>query len=307
MNDHSSHATVPVIKGKSRQAFFYERSVAQARTIGRSVGLFVASAISIMYMFQKDIEHGKQASQGANRTGLTVHSDTLYTKVSSISKSPSELPIAPYSKTNEKLLKLLDDYIRYLVDKFGCTDNSTLRYHIIMYRQGDATGEDADAARKADLMRGIAIRLIIRMGGGVDIVFSAKRHAPGSKRDSQGEPYDIGFTLRTREGFDMYMMIQNSSGVSLLCQHTDESMKYGIQAFHAVKRVGLTNAGSAAIAIVIDFTVESPEIAKRALEIMKTESLDLPDNLQKEWEELSSLKDVIIENIKKQKKIMGGR
>jgi len=69
----------------------------------------------------------------------------------------------------------------------------------------------------------------------------------------------------------------------------------------------LTNAGSAAIAIVIDFTVESPEIAKRALEIMKTESLDLPDNLQKEWEELSSLKDVIIENIKKQKKIMGGR
>ena len=147
-NDHSSYATVPVIKGKSRQAFFYERSVAQARSIGRSTGLFVASAISIMFMFQKDIEHGREASQGTNRTGVTVHSDSLYTKVRSISKSPLELPITPYSKMNERLLKLLDDYIRYLVDKFGCTDNSTLRYHIITYLQGDATGEHADAARK---------------------------------------------------------------------------------------------------------------------------------------------------------------
>ena len=60
-------------------------------------------------------------------------------------------------------------------------------------------------------MRGIAMRLIIRMEGGVDIVFSAKRHGPGSKRDGEGEPYDIlGFTLSMREGFDMYMMVQNS-------------------------------------------------------------------------------------------------
>ena len=79
----------------------------------------------------------------------------------------------------------------------------------------------------------------------------------------------------------MYMMVQNSSKVSLLC-HTDESMKYCIQAFHTVKRVGLTNARSAAI--VIDFTIESPEIAKQALEIMRTETLDLPDILQKKFE-----------------------
>ena len=69
-------------------------------------------------------------------------------------------------------------------------------------------------------------------------------------------------------------------------------MKYGIQAFHSVKSVGLKDAGSAAI--VVDFTVESPAKAKRALEIMRTEPLDLPDNLQKEWEELSYLKDIIM-------------
>ena len=37
--------------------------------------------------------------------------------------------------------------------------------------------------------------------------------------------------------------------------------------------MGLTNAGSAAI--VIDFMVESPEIATRALEIMRTEHNNL--------------------------------
>ena len=55
-------------------------------------------------------------------------------------------------------------------------------------------------------------------------------------------------------------------------------------------------------AIVVDFTVESPAKAKRALEIMRTEALDLPDDLQKEWKKLSYLKDVITEQIKKQKK-----
>jgi hypothetical protein len=280
-----------VIEGIDRQQHFYESLVARPRQLGRPAGLAVATVNGVVYMYQKDPEHGKEASQGRNRTGLTVHSDSKYTMFRAISNSPKDLPIAPYSETNKRLLKLLDDYIRFLVKKFGCTDSSMLRYHIITYLQGDATGEHADGARKEDLKRGIAMRLIIRTGGSVVIKFSAKKHGPNSKRDSEGEPYDIGFELCTKAGFDMYMMVQNSSGVSFLC-HTDKSMKYGIQAFHSVKSVGLKDAGSAAI--VVDFTVESPEKAKRALEIMKTEDLDLPDDLQEEWEKLSFLKENIM-------------
>ena len=50
-------------------------------------------------------------------------------------------------------------------------------------------------------------------------------------------------------------------------------------------------------AIVVDFTVESPAKAKRALEIMRTEDLDLPDDLQEEWEKLSFLKENIMKSM----------
>ena len=63
------------------------------------------------------------------------------------------------------------------------------------------------------------MRLIFRTGGSVVIEFSAKKHRPDSKRDRGGKPYDIGFELRTKAEFDMYMMVQNLSGVSLIC-HT---------------------------------------------------------------------------------------
>ena len=255
---------------------FLEENIVSASSYCLKTKKFVGELVKAIIGYQPRIH----AELGPTSQGYYTHGCPLRTKnnlvVAPDSNGCMTVNVALCEKQHEpKLEKFFREVIRLLL-RLGvrASDIDNVTIYTICYDYLAGMGRHGDSPSKED-EDGLGCRLILRYGGKQKVDFTAHKFTEADEKAKE-KVDGVSFTLDADAGMHIYLTTPFGNGKLPLCW-TDKEKKVGIQAQHAVERIGLGE--ERACIFVIDFVLPSMRVMKNALSIIKNErfKFDLND------------------------------